>query len=159
MTGQEIEAKTKAVRTMRKLVGWTRMDWINEVESALGEAFISFCKARLARKNRQQRRARAWEAEFERRLIVRVIDIHCHPVKRGFDRDVAFEQAVTEMTPGHIPALQEYVERQFAKADTKIRRKLDEADVKEFWKTVRWATRLLTGEGGRGPRVRGSSPP
>ena len=70
--GKKLAARTKAVIAMRRLVGWTRSEWINELESALGEAFIVFCQARLARKNRQRRQERAWTAEFDRLLYTRI---------------------------------------------------------------------------------------
>jgi hypothetical protein len=68
-TRKQIVAKGKAVLAMRRAVGWTRAEWINEVESALGEAFIAFCKARLADKNGQRRLGRSLTVEFERELM------------------------------------------------------------------------------------------
>jgi hypothetical protein len=144
--GKQIVAKKKSIIAMRKLVGWKRSQWINELESALGGAFIFFAQWKLAEKNGQRRHARSWASEFERLLFVKLIDIHCHPVKRGFDRQAAFEEAVTEMGPGTIPALQEHVERQFAEV-CKVRRGLDDGDVKEFWKAARWAARIQRGVG------------
>ena len=49
------------------------------------------------------------------------------------------------MTQGTISATREFVERQFEKAVAKIRRGLDDDDVREFWKTARWAARILSG--------------
>jgi hypothetical protein len=142
---QSVSKKNTAV-TMRRLVGWTRSHWVNEVEGALGEAFILFCQARLAERNGQRRHARQWAAEFERLLFQKVISIHVHPLKRAFDRKVAFAEAVAEMLPGTIPALQEHVERQFAEV-CKVRRGLDDADVKKFWEQARWAAGILTRTG------------
>jgi hypothetical protein len=142
-----------------RLVGWTRPEWINEVESAVGEAFILFCQAKLAERNGQRRHAKTWASEFDRLLFRKIVEIHVRPVKREFDRKEAFEEAVLEMLPGTIPALQEHVERQFEKTVVKRRRGIDEMDVNEFWKTVRGAATMLTGEGGRAHRLPGSSRP
>jgi hypothetical protein len=139
---KEVVARSKAALGMRRSIGWTRGTWINEVESALGEAFIIFCQARLAHRNGQQRHAQAWEAEFERLLFRKMVEVHVHPVKREFDRGVAFDEAVAEM-PGTIRALGDHVEREFGRVAGKVRRGIEDRDIEEFWKRTREAARIL----------------
>jgi hypothetical protein len=143
-TRKQIVAKGKAALAMRRAVGWTRAEWINGVESALGEAFIAFCKARLADKNGQRRPGRSWTVEFECELFRRMIDVHVHPVKRAFDRRAAFQEAIAEMH-GALDRLRDHVEREFSNAVGRVRRGIDDRDVKEFWTQAREATRVLTG--------------
>jgi len=131
-----IAAKRKAAEQVRAKLGWTRTDWINEVESAFGQAAINWFQARLAERNGQRRDARKWADEFERELVRRVIDVHVHPLKREFDRREAFEAAVAEM-PDTIERLREHVERQFGEAVGGVRRGLNDEDVQEFWRQVR----------------------
>ena len=100
---KEVVAKGKAALAMRRSVGWTRAEWVNEVEGVLVEAFLLFAEAKLAGRNGRRRDARALAAEFDRLLSRRVMQVHVHPVKREFERTEAFEQAVTEMSGGTNP--------------------------------------------------------
>jgi hypothetical protein len=126
-----------------KKLAWTRSTWINEVETALGETFMIFCEARLAEKNGRKRWARGWWSEFERKLFCRLIDVSVHPIRRNFDRQVAFEQAVAEMDDT-IEALRLHVEREFGKV-CKVRRGIVDADVEMFWKKAREAAEVIVG--------------
>jgi squalene cyclase len=140
---KEVVARGTAALEIRRKVGWTRSDWINEVESALAEAFMLFAQARLAGRNGRQRDARTLAAEFDRLLSRKVMQILVHPVKGEFDRDAAFEEAVSEMVGNAIPALRAHVEREFGEF-CQVRRGLDDRDLEEFWKRVREGTRALT---------------
>jgi len=141
---RRVVAKTKASVAVRRSVGWTRAHWINEVESTLVEAFLLFAQATLAGRNGRRRDARALGAEFDRRLFIRLIEIHIHPVKRAFDRRDAFEAAVAEMNGSSIPALRDHVEQEFGEV-CQVRRGLDDRNVEAFWKSVTEAARVLTG--------------
>ena len=142
--GKEIAKKRKAVAATRARIGWTRTNWINEVEDVLGEAFIIFAKAKLAEKNGQKRLAKGWAMEFDRKLHVGMITVAIHPVKRNFDRKVAFEQAITEMD-GTIESLWAHVEREYTKAVGGVRRGLDGRDIELFWRMVREGAKILAG--------------
>jgi len=99
------------------------------------------------RRRWRARTAPAVAAEFDRRLLVRLIEVHVHPVKRAFDRAEAFEEAVAEavaeMTGSAIPALREHVERQLGTVCV-LRRGLTDRDLAEFWRRVREAAKVLT---------------
>jgi hypothetical protein len=143
--GKEIAKRRKAVIAAVARIGWTRGDWINEVETALGEAFIAFAKARLCEKNGQRRRARSWMLEFDRILFRAMIDVQVHPVRRNFDRKLAFEQALTEMNSGFIERLRAHVEREYATAVGRLKRRVDGRDIKGFWRAVREGSRVMIG--------------
>lgn len=137
---KEVVRRGKAALVLQRKLGWTRSEWISEVESVLGEAFILFAQARLADRNGGRREARASMAEFDRLLSRRVMQVHVHPVKRAFDRTEAFEEAVARMSEA-IPALRGRVELEFGPASP---RGLDDRD-EEFWRRVREAAKVLTG--------------
>ena len=139
---KEIVTKGKAALAMRRLIGWSRSRWIDEVESAFAEAFVLFAQARLAGRTGQRRRVRAWTPEFGHLLARRAIEIVIHPVKMNFDRRAAFELAVAEMSGGTIAALRDHVERELKVC--KVRRGFDDSDVDDFWRKAREATRVLT---------------
>lgn len=141
---QAIVGRQKAAIATLRSVGWSRHQWVNELESALGEAFLIWCQARLARRNGQRRHARAWAAEFERLVSRKMVEIHVHPVKRPFDRRAAFEEAIAEM-PDTIRALRQHVEREFGKIVGPVRRGIVDRDIGEFWREVREAARVVTG--------------
>ena len=87
---------------------------------------------------------RSRAVEFERELFRRMIDVHVHPVKRAFDRRAAFQEAIAEMH-GAVDGLRDHVEREFGNAVGRVRRRIDDRDVTEFWARAREATRVLTG--------------
>jgi hypothetical protein len=132
----------KAVASMRAKLGWTRGDWINEVEDAVAEAFIVFAEMKLAERSGAKRLAKGWATEFERKLHVGMIRIAIHPVKRAFDRKLAFEQAVAEMD-GTIESLRAHVEREYAKAVGGVGRRLDGADIETFWRAAKEAAVVI----------------
>jgi superfamily I DNA/RNA helicase len=140
---KEIVAKGKAAVAMRRSVGWTRETWINEVESALAEAFIIFCQARLAENLGQRRHVRALAGEFDRVLFRRMIDVHVYPVKREFDRRKALEDAVAAMS-STIERLRDHVEREFGRVVGRLRQGIDDRDVEMFWSRAREAARILS---------------
>jgi hypothetical protein len=124
---------------------WTRGDWVNEVESKLGEAFIVYAKMRLAEHNGPKRLAKGWTTEFERTLHVGMIGVAIHPVKRNFDRKIAFEAAVAEMSKDMIPTLGAHVEREYAKAVGGVRCGLDGDDIEMFCRATRDAAAVILG--------------
>jgi hypothetical protein len=119
-----------------KKIAWSRSDWLSGVESAIGETFMIFCAARHAEKRRKKRSARGWWSEFERKLFCRMVDVSVHPVRRSFDRKVAFEKAVAAMD-GTVARLRWQVGSEYAtKAVGGVRLVLDD-DIELFWKKVR----------------------
>lgn len=122
-------------RIMKKLA-WTRSQLIDEIDEALGSAALFWFEARLAAKNGKKVWALRWKSEFEREVVRKMIHVADHPVKKNFDRTKAFKEAVAEMKRGTIRRLREHVERQFAKR-VRVRRGLDDADVREFWSRAR----------------------
>jgi hypothetical protein len=141
---------TKKLLAKRRQIGWTRRQWANELEAALasvealGEVFILFAKAKLAAKNGKHRWAVRWMTEFDREMLRRMIDLAVHPVRRKFDRRLAFEEVVIEMTDT-LGRLREHVEGEFVRMVGNVRRGLDDAEVKEFFRLALVAARVVTG--------------
>jgi hypothetical protein len=141
---KQLAARRKAITHRRAVIGWTRTEWIDEVEVAISETFVIFCKAKLAERNRNRILARNWTSEFERELTRRMIDVAVHPVKQNFDRMEAFDEAIVEME-NIIEKLCEHVGTEFVQATGKVQRGLGADNIEVFLKAVGKAARILTG--------------
>jgi hypothetical protein len=116
----------------------TRAEWVRRVQVAITEAFIAFCEARLAERNGLRRHAWLWAYRGNRLLSVQVLTA-TDGLKRPLDQRIALKEAVASLDAGLLRALMEHVEGEFSKV-RKVRRGLDDSDVREFWGTVREAT-------------------
>jgi hypothetical protein len=154
---QQTAVAAESVRAMRRLIGWTRTDWINEVESWLGTTAMHFFAVRFAEKNRLQPN-RQDMAELDLALSLGVIHLVAHPLRRQFDREAAFDQMRCEMGPAWVHRRARRVEARQPDAGATVRREVDDANIGMFWARIADATKLLRESGvekttlRRGPR-------
>ena len=130
-------------KRMRALLGWTRTQWIDHAEKAIGEAMLVFLQARLCHKNGQRRLVRGMMLEVDRVLARGMLELLTHPVKRRFNYVDAFDEALGDKSRMEA-SLRRYVQTRFEQGHGRLRRPIEDRDMVEFWELARKHGTLAT---------------
>ena len=121
-----------------------RADWVNEAKHFVRAALAALYQVRLAETTRQEQIASLLSLRLENVLRLGMFDLLAHPVKREFDRNQAFEEALRSARRRQAELRLRSWWR-FARIYGHVGPLLTSDDTVEFWKVLRERARLVTG--------------
>jgi hypothetical protein len=151
MSTKTTAKKRKAAATRaNQAIGWTRGEFSTRANEILGSLMILWHEARFAHQNGYPRPVRGLIAAFDERLPLGIMELLTHLVRRSFERRLAFETVIEEMSTMD-GAVRAHLNAEFTRVYVKVTRPLDERDTEGFWMRVRQAARVLGAAGERSP--------